>query len=696
MTHQTIEGPRMLGRYKLLDQLAVGGMAVVHLAIEQGDHALDRPVVIKQLQPDLDDESSQRMLLQEARLAARINHPNVVEIHEMGTHYGRPFIAMEYVPGVQIRELLVAAKDAQRPCPVGVAVGILMQACAGAHAAHELKGPSGEPENLVHRDLSPHNLMVSGGGHVKLLDFGVAKAAFNPDKTETGVLKGKYGYMSPEQLEAGALDRRSDIFTLATVLWEIIAGRPLFTKMSTIRTIHSVLNGPIRELSDVREGVSSSLSQVIAKALSRDRNSRYETADAFRRALQGAAIEEGLDTTLDAIGAYVSVLVGASIEEREEWIESRVAWGLSGREDQDSTTLHGVHAPHIQSAPLSSQSTVEEPPAAASTVTSANGGLPVGAKKGPSAAWVVGALLGAVGVGWWFWSNPERSDAEKVAGEESSSSESTESTTDPPVFDGPPVRVVLTPTMDEALLEEGWAPIAGYLEGELERPIELIVADTYGHARNMLLEDEADFGVLPPMLYIQAHQALPDLRLLMVSEHDEADHYDGVLVVRSDAQIETVSDLAGKRICYVNQDSTTGYHLPRVYLSNQGLDPDTIFEAERFSGSHQKAIQELTAGLCQVAATTSDFHHESTSLGGSKKDLTMLVKTGRPPNDAICASPGAPDGLVSDFTEALLRLDPAQDLGRSTVGKIERISGFSPTDDSSYDDLRDSLQLGQP
>ena len=129
-----------------------------------------------------------------------------------------------------------------------------MQACAGAHAAHELKGPSGEPENLVHRDLSPHNLMVSGGGHVKLLDFGVAKAAFNPDKTETGVLKGKYGYMSPEQLEAGVLDRRSDIFTLATVLWEIIAGRPLFTKMSTIRTIHSVLNGPIRELSDVREG----------------------------------------------------------------------------------------------------------------------------------------------------------------------------------------------------------------------------------------------------------------------------------------------------------------------------------------------------------------------------------------------------------------------------------------------------------
>ena len=198
------------------------------------------------------------------------------------------------------------------------------------------------------------------------------------------------------------------------------------------------------------------------------------------------------------------------------------------------------------------------------------------------------------------------------------------------------------------------------------------------------------------MLYIQARQARPDLRLLMVSEHDEADHYDGVLVVRSDAEIEGVADLAGKRICYVNQDSTTGYHLPRVFLANQGLDPDQLFEAERLSGSHQKAIQDLTAGLCQVAATTSDFLHESTSLGGSKKDLTMLVKTGRPPNDAICAAPGAENGLVSDFSEALRRLDPAQDLGSATVGKIERISGFSPTDDSNYDPLRESLKLGQP
>jgi serine/threonine protein kinase len=218
--------PDFIGRYAILERLAVGGMAVVYLAFEPGETGLQRLVVIKQILPQLGHESSFRnMFIQEARLAARINHPNVVEIHELGEYDGDPFIAMEYVSGVALNALTRSAQSREVEIPVGVAIGIILQACAGAHAAHELLDPSGETANLVHRDLTPHNLIVSEEGLVKVLDFGVAKAASNPEQTQTGMLKGKLPYMSPEQLWEADLDRRSDIFTLGVVLWEMLLGR---------------------------------------------------------------------------------------------------------------------------------------------------------------------------------------------------------------------------------------------------------------------------------------------------------------------------------------------------------------------------------------------------------------------------------------------------------------------------------------
>ena len=192
--------PERIGRYTILERLAVGGMAQVYLGFETGDTGLQRVVVIKQILPQLgQDEAFQKMFLQEARLAARINHPNVVEIHELGESEGQPFIAMEYVGGIPLNVMNKAMREKDIQMPVGVAAGIILQACAGAHAAHELEDHSGKPANLVHRDLTPHNLMVTELGHIKVLDFGVAKATTNQDTTQTGMLKGKLPYMPPEQ-----------------------------------------------------------------------------------------------------------------------------------------------------------------------------------------------------------------------------------------------------------------------------------------------------------------------------------------------------------------------------------------------------------------------------------------------------------------------------------------------------------------
>ncbi|MBE2248580.1 MAG: serine/threonine protein kinase, partial [Myxococcus sp.] len=168
---------RHLGRFELVHRLDIGGMAEIFLALERGLHGFERLVVIKRALPHLAEQPAFReMFLQEARWVARLNHPNIVQIYELGELDGTAFIAMEHVLGVSFRDLMRAAIQQARPFPLGVVVGLLAQACAGAHAAHELADPQGKPLGLVHRDISPHNLMVTAGGNVKLLDFGIAKA----------------------------------------------------------------------------------------------------------------------------------------------------------------------------------------------------------------------------------------------------------------------------------------------------------------------------------------------------------------------------------------------------------------------------------------------------------------------------------------------------------------------------------------
>ena len=213
-----------LGRYELVARLATGGMGEIFLARLSGEGGFERRVVVKRLLPELVPAGQYvQMFLDEARLAARLTHPNVCEVHELGVDQGQYFIVMPYLEGVPFSRVMRRQGDAR--AHLRLVAGALAQACTGLHHAHELTDDAGVPIGVVHRDVSPSNLFVTADGVVKVLDFGIAKARIATSVTEKGMLKGKLAYMSPEQLGDGPIDRRSDVFCLGIVLHEALTGR---------------------------------------------------------------------------------------------------------------------------------------------------------------------------------------------------------------------------------------------------------------------------------------------------------------------------------------------------------------------------------------------------------------------------------------------------------------------------------------
>ncbi len=269
------------GRYQLIKKLATGGMGQVFLASLGGAGGFEKRVALKRLLPHLvDDERFVAMFLNEARIAARLSHPNICNVYEVGQGGGTYYIAMEYLEGVTCSQLL---RQANGPLPPGLAIGILKQASEGLHGAHELCDEEGLSLGVIHRDVTPSNIFVCKSGVVKILDFGVAKARDTLVKTQAGTLKGKFGYMSPEHLKAIELDRRADIFSLGIVAYELLTGKRLFRRDSMYRTTMAILEEPIPSLGEF--GLNEELANAVAVALSRERDLRYSTALEFAEAL---------------------------------------------------------------------------------------------------------------------------------------------------------------------------------------------------------------------------------------------------------------------------------------------------------------------------------------------------------------------------------------------------------------------------
>lgn len=327
--------PRVVGRYLLCDVFAAGGMATLHLGRLMGPEGFSRTVAIKQLHPQYaHDPKFVAMFLDEARLASRVHHPNVVSPLDVISHPPDLFMVMDYVHGEALSRLL--KRQAGEPVPPRIAAAIVGQVLLGLHAAHEATGESGEPLELVHRDVTPHNIMVTKDGVAKVVDFGIAKAKARSAQTERGMLKGKLGYMSPEQINQEAVDRRVDVFAIGVVLWEMLTGQRLFDGDNPGDVLQKLMERPIPPPNRIVPSLPADLNEVVMSALARSTDERFSNARAMAQALDYATPT-------------------ASMLELAAWVEARAGEELSARAElvldvealrfDDFTRGHGFAAP---------------------------------------------------------------------------------------------------------------------------------------------------------------------------------------------------------------------------------------------------------------------------------------------------------------------------------------------------------------
>ena len=341
--------PRQLGKYRLLHRFARGGMANLYLGQFVGTDRFRKLVAVKIIHEQFsEDPEFIEMFIDEAQLVAGISHPNVVHVHELGSVGGRHFMTMEYVHGECLTDLVCRVR-----IPDTVGCRVVADVAAGLHAAHELRDADGTPLQVVHRDISPHNVLVSYDGAVKLIDFGVASSTASLHVSRSGSLKGKFAYMSPEQVRSEPLDRRSDIFSLGIVLYEITTRRRLFRGSTETEMVQMVLDKPIPPPSVLRDDYPSELEQIVLRALSRRREQRYQTAEQMQEALERFILGTGAPVLPRQIGQMMHATFAEQIASKEELrraAESGLLLDAVGREPSASQEAETVGPPRTREA----------------------------------------------------------------------------------------------------------------------------------------------------------------------------------------------------------------------------------------------------------------------------------------------------------------------------------------------------------
>jgi serine/threonine protein kinase len=312
------------GKYKLLAELGRGGMANVYLAVARGPSGFNKLVVLKCLRSDLaDDKDLLTMFLEEARVAARLNHPHVVQTYEVGDYAGRPVIVMEYLEGQTLSNLVQRARAASR-LPLALHLRVLVDALEGLHHAHELADFSGKRLDLVHRDVSPQNVFVTFDGQVKVLDFGIAKVVNSQAQTSTGILKGKIHYMAPEQMLCTPVDRRADLYAAGVMTWEAATGKRMWKDFTDLQVMNKVTNDGAPSPREVDPTVSPALEGIIMKALARNPDDRYATALEFAGAIESFMEQTGTGASNRGLAKLMRELFEDARKETRAIIEAQL------------------------------------------------------------------------------------------------------------------------------------------------------------------------------------------------------------------------------------------------------------------------------------------------------------------------------------------------------------------------------------
>ena len=317
---------QQVGRYELLLEIASGGMATVYVGRQHGAGGFERLVAIKRMHPHIGAEPElAASFMDEARIASLIRHPNVVNVQDVHDAEGEHLLVMDYVDGPSLANVMRAARKRKERISRPAAIRILIDALAGLHAAHEITNMDGLPLGVVHRDATPHNLLLGTDGTVRLTDFGIAKAAERSVHTATGLAKGKFRYMAPEQARGGAIDRRVDVFAMGIVSWELLTGERLFQAENDAQILLEVAEGKYRTPSSVDPSIPAELERIVMRALAPSPNDRWPTAAAMADALEGWARVHSELVSSAEIARLVHEFCGAAVVERRKALAAVLA-----------------------------------------------------------------------------------------------------------------------------------------------------------------------------------------------------------------------------------------------------------------------------------------------------------------------------------------------------------------------------------
>lgn len=305
-----------IGPYTLVRRIAIGRMAELFLARASPSASPEQLVVLKRLPPaHAQEEVLVRMFLAEARLTATLDHPNIVQVHEIGQHEGVHFFTMEYLQGAELGDIVRRAYESNRALRLEHVLDIVLGIAGGLDHAHEKTGPDGEPLGIVHRDVSPSNVLVTWAGEVKIIDFGIAKTAAAEDAAVAGTLKGRLPYMSPEQCRGEPVDRRSDIFSIGTLLWELSTGKRLFGGHNALVVLDRVARGDVPRPTRILPDYPPELERIVMEALQADPDRRCQTALELRTRLETFAHEAKLPVSSEGTGRFLRALFAGEVAE---------------------------------------------------------------------------------------------------------------------------------------------------------------------------------------------------------------------------------------------------------------------------------------------------------------------------------------------------------------------------------------------